>query len=302
MAWFRFDSSMPTHPKTEMLASLIGKDIPSTVGHLALLWCRVVDNDPDGNLQSRTDLYIEVAAKWDGDRGVFFNALVEVGFIDQGDGEQKIHGWAKRVTSYKEAQRKQKYREEQNSTKTTVDPTNVPGHHSENMASGASLSRDTPPKTAQMSQDRPTERTGQDREDREEIQQQPSPRSVNPVPLGAKPPQWSPGDPLSLLSDFQGFSQLQNRWPISVTGKSLAKLKRLLDADPIIVDEQLHASEVVEAKEATGARGQGLWLGVIEQARKDAALEHAKGPAPGRPVSPENPTHEPFVPQDWNTD
>ncbi len=126
--------------------------------------------------------------------------------------------------------------------------------------------------------------------------------SVKPVPLGAQPPNWSPGEPLSLLSDFQGFSQLQNRWPISVTGKSLAKLKRLLDADPIIVDEQLHASEVVEAKEATGARGQGLWLGVIEQARKDAALEHAKGPAPGRPVSPENPTHEPFVPQDWNTD
>lgn len=161
--WFQFDATMPTHPKVEMMAAATGEDIATAVGRLAMLWCRVLSNDPDGDISNRSALYVEVAVKWPGERGKYYEALGQVGLIDADDetGETHIHGWAERMTSYSESKRKQesraKKKEKEASCATTARRQDSP----------SSVPHGDVTELAQYTES-PALRCGEDKEDKEE--------------------------------------------------------------------------------------------------------------------------------------
>jgi 5-methylcytosine-specific restriction endonuclease McrA len=94
MAWLPIHQTLPSHPKTLALQDILDIDPASTVGHLVCLWLWSLDHtDHDGLLASSRPRVIASAAQWYGDRDKFFEALLEVGFIDQEDEGIMLHGW-----------------------------------------------------------------------------------------------------------------------------------------------------------------------------------------------------------------
>lgn len=74
------------HHKTRILRKKLGADGPLS---LLALWCYAAENRKDGNLADLPDGVIEDVSGWDGERGVFVQALREIGWLD---GNQ-IHDW-----------------------------------------------------------------------------------------------------------------------------------------------------------------------------------------------------------------
>lgn len=87
----RISTSLPCHPKTKKLARRLGPAGPLGCIYL-FLW--VACNRSDGDLAGMTDEDIELAVDWSGDEGAFVRAMVDVGFIEGGEGERSIHDWA----------------------------------------------------------------------------------------------------------------------------------------------------------------------------------------------------------------
>lgn len=78
------------HPKTVKLERRLGIQ---GVKCLQMLWFWVAKNVPDGDLSHMDAEDIEIAARWDGDQGVFFETLTSLRWIDL-DGEKKcLHDW-----------------------------------------------------------------------------------------------------------------------------------------------------------------------------------------------------------------
>jgi hypothetical protein len=57
-----------------------------------VLWTS--ENRSDGELDGLSDEDIELAAEWDGEPGVFVNAISSVRFLDGEPGEYRLHDWA----------------------------------------------------------------------------------------------------------------------------------------------------------------------------------------------------------------
>jgi len=62
-------------------------------GHLAWFWSWALDNAPDGDISDISPRNIARASSWSGDAQLYFDALVEAGFIDVTDDDIYIHGW-----------------------------------------------------------------------------------------------------------------------------------------------------------------------------------------------------------------
>lgn len=99
MAWLESHQSLGEHPKTRKAARLLGVGLPQMVGHLHFLWWWALDYAEDGDLSRFSDEDIELAARWDGESGVFAAALSAcsfgdgAGFIDLRSGKPIIHDW-----------------------------------------------------------------------------------------------------------------------------------------------------------------------------------------------------------------
>lgn len=93
MAWIELHQAVRDHRKTVALADVLDMQEPHVVGHLTFLWLWSIDNAPDGVLPSSKRV-IERAAGWTGPAGAFVDGLVECGYLDAGDGGQRvIHDW-----------------------------------------------------------------------------------------------------------------------------------------------------------------------------------------------------------------
>lgn len=88
---FRLSVGFINHPKTVKLRRRIGSD---GVLSLIQLFGFTAQNKPDGRLSGMSDEDIGIAAAWAGEPAVFLSALLECGFIDDGDGVLVVHDWA----------------------------------------------------------------------------------------------------------------------------------------------------------------------------------------------------------------
>ena len=108
MAWIESHQSLAGHRKTRKLARLLGTSIPATIGHLHLLWWWCLDNAPDGDLSKIDECDLAAAALWKKDQSLFFSALVDAEFIDNGG--KTLHDWyqyAGKLTEKREERREQ---------------------------------------------------------------------------------------------------------------------------------------------------------------------------------------------------
>lgn len=92
---FRVAVDFFTHHKARKLKKRLGA---AAVLSLLQLWAYAAKLRTDGNLSGMSVEDIELAAEWDGDEGAFSAALLDVGFLDQGEDGYSLHDWAgKRV-------------------------------------------------------------------------------------------------------------------------------------------------------------------------------------------------------------
>lgn len=88
LPWIKLYASLPGHEKSGRLAKALGNDRAWT--HVIELWLWASQHQPDGNLDSRTDTAIGIAAGWYENPSKFTAALRDVGFLDA---TGQLHGW-----------------------------------------------------------------------------------------------------------------------------------------------------------------------------------------------------------------
>lgn len=86
----RIDLYLPKHPKYKRLKRLLGE---SPMEYLVCFWCYVASYAPAGNLVGWICEDIEEAAEWRGEKGVFFKAMQDVGFLDETNDGYTPHDW-----------------------------------------------------------------------------------------------------------------------------------------------------------------------------------------------------------------
>ena len=89
----RISTTFVRHPKTLLMIRHLGFE---SFYRLVSLFLWATDNRPDGNLAGKSDDYIEIAAGWEGERGLFVKTLNDVGFLDGEPGNRSIHNWEQR--------------------------------------------------------------------------------------------------------------------------------------------------------------------------------------------------------------
>ena len=92
MAWLESHQTLADHPKTRKLARILSIGKPTVIGHLHCFWWWALDYADDGDLSRFDALDIAIGAEWDGDPDTFVMAMVQAGFIDDGDA-LTIHDW-----------------------------------------------------------------------------------------------------------------------------------------------------------------------------------------------------------------
>jgi hypothetical protein len=89
--WYKTATNMTRHHKPLMLMATLGDRaffcLHSLLGY-------VTEHRPTGDLTGLPDAAIEVYAQWNGERGAFVSACVEVGIIDRTDAGMAIHDFA----------------------------------------------------------------------------------------------------------------------------------------------------------------------------------------------------------------
>lgn len=84
----------PDHPKTEMLAELLGVCVAQAVGHMEMLWHFAAKHSPAGDIGRWPDSMIAKRAGWNGDPQQFVGALEAA----KGAGR---HGWIEKHRSHR---------------------------------------------------------------------------------------------------------------------------------------------------------------------------------------------------------
>jgi len=88
----RIACTWPTHPKTKKLIRRIGADGAFS---LLALWAFAAQYHPKGTLKRMDAEDIALAASWDNEPKDFVSALLDVGFLDEGEaGVYSLHDWA----------------------------------------------------------------------------------------------------------------------------------------------------------------------------------------------------------------
>lgn len=93
MAWIESHQSLQRHKKAMKFARLLSVDRAKAIGHLHFLWWWALDQAQDGDLTNIESFEIAEAAEWPGDENLFFDALVESGFVDFTDDKKSLHDW-----------------------------------------------------------------------------------------------------------------------------------------------------------------------------------------------------------------
>lgn len=86
----RISVGLTGHHKTRKLKRRLG---PGGCWSLVVLFLWVGSQRWDGTLYGMTDEDIELASDWDGEPGVFVDALLAIGFLDGEPGLRAIHDW-----------------------------------------------------------------------------------------------------------------------------------------------------------------------------------------------------------------
>jgi len=122
------------HPKIFNLAEALNlpRKISSNAqatGMIISLWLWAAINAPDGNLTGCSVRAIAYASCWPGKPEVLFDALVSCGWIDEEDGEYRLHDWEEYAALYiaqvdaqkeKTRERVRAFRERQKASKCNV--------------------------------------------------------------------------------------------------------------------------------------------------------------------------------------
>ena len=95
MAWIESHQELGHHPKTIRLAGLLKVRIPEAVGLLQFLWWWALDYAPNGLVAVADQPVVARACLWHGPPARFWEALIEVGFVEPGERPEtwKIHDW-----------------------------------------------------------------------------------------------------------------------------------------------------------------------------------------------------------------
>jgi len=90
VAWIESHQELGRHPKTKKFARLLGISLPAAVGHLHYFWWWAMDYAQDGDLSRYEITDIAEACEWEGEPEKLWEALIQVGFVDE---EIRIHDW-----------------------------------------------------------------------------------------------------------------------------------------------------------------------------------------------------------------
>ena len=91
------------HPKTVKLQRQLGE---AGVLSLLRLWLWSAQNRPSGILIGMDEDDIEIAARWEGEKGAFNAVATRLRFLDTLEGTYRIHNWTERNTWQSDAERR----------------------------------------------------------------------------------------------------------------------------------------------------------------------------------------------------
>lgn len=108
MDWFQVDSDMVRHPRVVRIAHKLRIPLARAIGHVVMFWSCVAEHAEWGDLTTISDDEVEVWSQWNGPRGKWAAALVDVGLVDAA---RQVHGWRERHERFLlERERKQRER------------------------------------------------------------------------------------------------------------------------------------------------------------------------------------------------
>lgn len=174
MAWIESHDDIWDHHKIYRLCAAVNQPDYAVVGRLHSLWHFVLRNAwKDANLEPWGVDAIEKHSRWDGEKGVWFKALQECGFLDG----FVVHGWIKRAGRLVYDRRRNEKRRQRliNGGKTAVKRRKT-GGKSEATLPNPTLPNPTKPKEKDMTPPRET-------------------KTVSLGPPGGSPPKFIPPTP-----------------------------------------------------------------------------------------------------------
>ena len=87
------DPELPDHRKVWKLAALLEISEVLAVGHLVVLWCKIMRQSEDGILHKWTWEDVARAAGWTEHAHQFIKAMKDAGFIDVTEAGMEAHDW-----------------------------------------------------------------------------------------------------------------------------------------------------------------------------------------------------------------
>jgi hypothetical protein len=93
MAWIESHQAIGNHPKTILLAELLGCNRAAAVGYLQFLWGWTLVDAPDGKVGRFPPKVLARACHWSGKAEKFWDCLREAGFVDDSLEGWVIHDW-----------------------------------------------------------------------------------------------------------------------------------------------------------------------------------------------------------------
>lgn len=97
LPWIKLYTSLPDHPKSDLLSVALGVDRAWT--HVVELWLWVARMRPNGHIGNLPPELVAKRAGWSGDAAQFLNALQSSGFLDE---HGQLHGWSDAQSAHAE--------------------------------------------------------------------------------------------------------------------------------------------------------------------------------------------------------
>ncbi|OBZ08903.1 hypothetical protein A8L34_22380 [Bacillus sp. FJAT-27264] len=91
--WIKSYQATDRDPQTRKFCRLTGLDTPAAVGSLHMIWWWAMDWAPEGDLTKFEPIDLADAAHFEGDAQVFFDALVEAGYVAKTLEGHEIMDW-----------------------------------------------------------------------------------------------------------------------------------------------------------------------------------------------------------------